>query len=126
LTVEWKFPDVGEGLHEAQIVKWYHHEGDDVKRDEPLLDVETDKSVVTIGAPVTGSIDKVLFREGDTVNVGEVVVAFSTDQASSEKGTESTVPQARSEVTSMVGAGAVPSGAREPAVGQAGKTKRKK
>jgi pyruvate dehydrogenase E2 component (dihydrolipoamide acetyltransferase) len=128
--VEWKFPDVGEGLHEAQIVKWYHHEGDDVKRDEPLLDVETDKSVVTIGAPVTGSIDKVLFREGDTVNVGEVVVAFSTDQASSEKGTESTVPpmapQARSEVTSTVGpstAGAVPSGAREPALGQAGETK---
>ncbi|WP_298346028.1 dihydrolipoamide acetyltransferase family protein [Ferrimicrobium sp.] len=80
--MEWKFPDVGEGLHEAQIVKWYHQEGDDVKRDEPLLDVETDKAVVTIGAPVTGSIDKVLFHEGDTVNVGEVVVAFSTDQPS--------------------------------------------
>ncbi|WP_298208164.1 dihydrolipoamide acetyltransferase family protein [Ferrimicrobium sp.] len=79
--MEWKFPDVGEGLHEAQIVKWYHKEGDEVKRDEPLLDVETDKAVVTIGAPVTGSIDKVLFHEGDTVNVGEVVVAFSTDQA---------------------------------------------
>ncbi len=78
--MEWKFPDVGEGLHEAQIVKWYRHEGDAVKRDEPLLDVETDKAVVTIGAPVTGSIDKVLFHEGDTVNVGEVVVAFTTDQ----------------------------------------------
>jgi pyruvate dehydrogenase E2 component (dihydrolipoamide acetyltransferase) len=46
-----------------------------------LLDVETDKAVVTIGAPVSGSIDKVLFHEGDTVKVGEVVVAFSTDQA---------------------------------------------
>lgn len=79
--MEWKFPDVGEGLHEAQIVKWYSQEGDEVKRDEPLLDVETDKAVVTIGAPVSGSIDKVLFHEGDTVKVGEVVVAFSTDQA---------------------------------------------
>ncbi len=79
--MEWKFPDVGEGLHEAQIVKWYNQEGDEVKRDEPLLDVETDKAVVTIGAPVSGSIDKVLFHEGDTVKVGEVVVAFSTDSA---------------------------------------------
>jgi pyruvate dehydrogenase E2 component (dihydrolipoamide acetyltransferase) len=90
--VEWKFPDVGEGLHEAQIVKWYNQEGDEVKRDEPLLDVETDKAVVTIGAPVSGSIDKVLFHEGDTVKVGEVVVAFSTDQAGARPEREANPP----------------------------------
>jgi len=74
--MEWKFPDVGEGLHEAQVVAWHVHEGERVARDEPLVDVETDKSVVTIPAPVSGVVEKILYHEGDTVHVGEVVVVF--------------------------------------------------
>jgi pyruvate dehydrogenase E2 component (dihydrolipoamide acetyltransferase) len=76
--MEWKFPDVGEGLHEAQIVKWYKAEGDAISRDEPLVDVETDKAVVTIPCPVDGTINKIRYREGDMVRVGEVVVSFNT------------------------------------------------
>jgi len=77
--MEWKFPDVGEGLHEAQIVKWHVHEGDQIERDAPLVDVETDKSVVTIPSPVSGSVEKVRFHEGDMVTVGEVVVSFGVE-----------------------------------------------
>ncbi len=79
--MEWKFPDVGEGLHEAQIVKWHHTEGEEVVQDEPLLDVETDKAVVTIPAPTGAPIEKILFHEGDTIKVGEVVVVFATGSA---------------------------------------------
>jgi len=79
--MEWKFPDVGEGLHEAQVVAWHVHEGDVVDRDAPLLDVETDKSVVTIPSPVAGTVEKILFHEGDTVRVGQVVVVFGGDGA---------------------------------------------
>lgn len=100
--MEWKFPDVGEGLHEAQIVKWYSQEGDSVKRDDPLLDVETDKAVVTIGAPVTGSIDKVLFHEGDTVKVGEVVVAFTADQVAGGPSSEASAATSPTEPSPVV------------------------
>ncbi|ACU53771.1 catalytic domain of components of various dehydrogenase complexes [Acidimicrobium ferrooxidans DSM 10331] len=79
--MEWKFPDVGEGLHEAQVVAWHVHEGDAIERDAPLVDVETDKSVVTIPAPVAGTVEKILFHEGDTVHVGEVVVVFGDGSA---------------------------------------------
>ena len=79
--MEWRFPDVGEGLHEAQIVKWYQSEGEEAVQDQPLLDVETDKAVVTIPAPTTAPIEKILFHEGDTVRVGEVVVTFATGAA---------------------------------------------
>jgi len=81
--MDWKFPDVGEGLHEAQIVKWHVHEGDEIERDAPLVDVETDKSVVTIPSPVTGAVEKVRFHEGDMVTVGEVVVSFGVEGGSS-------------------------------------------
>ncbi|MHB8190259.1 MAG: dihydrolipoamide acetyltransferase family protein [Ferrimicrobium sp.] len=92
--MDWKFPDVGEGLHEAQIVKWYLSEGDSVERDQPLVDVETDKAIVTIPSPVSGGIDKLLFQEGDTVKVGEVVISFRTSKEDTPKSSEA--PRARS------------------------------
>ncbi len=116
--MEWKFPDVGEGLHEAQVVAWHVHEGDHVERDAPLLDVETDKSVVTIPSPVAGTVEKVLFREGDTVHVGEVVVVFggADGVASDDGGRSSGAPAPAAEVSPTVDATASPSAEPSPVV----------
>jgi len=74
--MEFKFPDVGEGIAEGEIVKWLVKEGDTVKADQNIVQVETDKAVVDLPAPVGGKILKINFKEGDTVKVGEVLVVI--------------------------------------------------
>lgn len=73
---EFKFPDVGEGIHEGTIVKWRVKEGDAVKADQVIVEVETDKAVVELPSPASGNILKINFREGEVVKVGEVLVAI--------------------------------------------------
>ena len=53
---EFKLPDLGEGIHEGEILKWYVEPGGQVVEDEPLVDVETDKAAVTIPSPVSGTV----------------------------------------------------------------------
>jgi Biotin-requiring enzyme len=60
------FPDLGEGLHEAQVVEWHVAEGDEVAADDPLLSVETDKAVTEVPAPWKGRIAKLCAAVGDT------------------------------------------------------------
>jgi pyruvate dehydrogenase E2 component (dihydrolipoamide acetyltransferase) len=76
MTYEFKFPDVGEGITEGEIVKWHVKEGDKVKQDQVLLEMETDKAVVEIPSPKSGTIVKIHHKEGDTVKVGEVLVTI--------------------------------------------------
>lgn len=113
--MEWKFPDVGEGLHEAQVVAWHVHEGDAIDRDAPLVDVETDKSVVTIPAPVAGTVEKILFHEGDTVHVGEVVVVFGDGSAPAAPVTSAPVSSAQPSPTLASRAEGSVSGVAAPA-----------
>ena len=68
---DFTFPDVGEGIAEGEIVRWLVKEGDWVKEDQELVEVETDKAVVTINSPYTGQIAKLHGREGQIVKVGE-------------------------------------------------------
>ena len=56
MALEFRFPDVGEGIHEGEIVRWLVQEGDHVRPDQPLVEVETDKAVVEIPAPRAGTI----------------------------------------------------------------------
>ena len=70
------FPDLGEGLHEAQIVEWHVAEGDEVAADAPLLSVETDKAVTEVPAPWKGRIAKLCAAVGDTIHVGDEVVRY--------------------------------------------------
>ncbi len=79
MALEFKFPDVGEGIHEGKVVKILVKEGDIVKLDQPLLDMETDKAVVELPSPAAGRIVKVHHKEGDTVNVGEVLVTIAQE-----------------------------------------------
>jgi len=74
-------PDLGEGLTEAEIVSVLVHEGDVIREDAPLLEVETDKAQVEIPSPMSGRVEKIHVQPGQTVKVGAVLISFadSTD-----------------------------------------------
>lgn len=78
-TFEFRLPDPGEGLTEAEIIDWYSSAGDDVREDDPLVDVETDKAVVEIPTPCTGTLTEIVADPGDIVKVGEVIAVFETE-----------------------------------------------
>ncbi len=73
---DFRLPDLGEGLTEAEIVKVLVHEGEDVREDAPLLEVETDKAQVEIPSPMGGRVEKIHVHAGQTVKVGQVLVTF--------------------------------------------------
>ncbi len=79
MAFEFKFPDVGEGISEGEIVKWKVKEGDVVKQDQVLVDIETDKAIVEIPSPKAGKILKLYAKEGDTVKVGSVLVTIAEE-----------------------------------------------
>src|SRR3989304_5809345 len=89
-------PDLGEGLTEAEIVTVHVREGDVIKEDAPFLEVETDKAQVEIPSPMSGRVEKIHVRPGQTVKVGEVLVTFA-DGAESPKPGAGEKPLARSE-----------------------------
>jgi pyruvate dehydrogenase E2 component (dihydrolipoamide acetyltransferase) len=74
----FNLPDLGEGLHEAEIVSWHVSVGDHVVTDQPLLAVETDKAVVEIPSPQSGRIAKLFGEPGDRLPVGAPLVEFGT------------------------------------------------
>src|SRR5215468_10708975 len=69
-------PDLGEGLVEAEIRNVLVREGDLVKEDSPLLEVETDKAQVEIPSPFSGRVEKIHVQPGQTVKVGQPLVSF--------------------------------------------------
>jgi len=81
MAVEFKLPDLGEGIHEAEIIAVRVKEGETVKEDQPILEVETDKAVVEIPCPVAGVVEKINVKAGDSVKVGNVMMSFITDGA---------------------------------------------
>jgi pyruvate dehydrogenase E2 component (dihydrolipoamide acetyltransferase) len=74
--VDFVLPDVGEGLEEGEIVSWLVAPGDAVSRDQPLVEVQTDKALVELPAPVAGQIVSLAFSPGDIVKVGQVLVVL--------------------------------------------------
>src|SRR6266704_3618788 len=78
---DFRLPDLGEGLTEAEIVKVLVHEGEDIREDAPLLEVETDKAQVEIPSPMSGRVEKVHVQAGQTVKVGQVLVSFGDASA---------------------------------------------
>ncbi len=76
MPIEFKFPDVGEGITEGEIVKWRVKEGDTINEHDTLVEIETDKAIVEIPSPASGTILKIYHKEGDTVKVGETLVSI--------------------------------------------------
>jgi 2-oxoglutarate dehydrogenase E2 component (dihydrolipoamide succinyltransferase) len=77
MTVEIKVPAMGESVTEATISKWFKKEGDAVKRDEPLLELETDKVTVEVPSPADGAIESIAAAAGTTVTVGALLGAIA-------------------------------------------------
>ncbi len=73
---EFKLPDLGEGIHEGEIVKWHVKIGDMIKEDDPLVDVETDKAAVTIPSPVSGKVVQLAGEVGSSLMVGEIIAVI--------------------------------------------------
>jgi pyruvate dehydrogenase E2 component (dihydrolipoamide acetyltransferase) len=76
MAYEFKFPDIGEGLTEGEIVRWLVKEGDALKEGAPLVEVETDKALAEIPSPKTGVVLKILAKEKEIVKVGQVIVVL--------------------------------------------------
>jgi 2-oxoglutarate dehydrogenase E2 component (dihydrolipoamide succinyltransferase) len=77
MSIEIKVPAMGESVTEATVARWFKKEGDAVHRDEPLLELETDKVTVEVPAPVDGAIESIAVKAGDTVQVGATLGAIS-------------------------------------------------
>ncbi len=88
---EFKLPDLGEGIHEGEILQWHVQENDDIAEDDSLVDVETDKAAVTIPSPKGGKVASLTGDVGDTINVGQVIAVI-------DDGTEAAVAEPPSEV----------------------------
>ncbi|MFJ4775333.1 dihydrolipoamide acetyltransferase family protein [Streptomyces sp. NPDC088762] len=86
---EFKMPDVGEGLTEAEILKWYVQPGDTVTDGQVVCEVETAKAAVELPIPFDGVVHALLFEEGTTVDVGQVIISVRT-----EAGAEAPVQEA--------------------------------
>lgn len=74
------FADIGEGLHEAEILQWFINVGDHVEIDQPIVEVQTDKAAVEITSPKKGLITKRNGEEGDTIYVGDTLVEIELDK----------------------------------------------
>jgi len=97
MPFEFKFPDIGEGLTEGEIVRWLVKEGDEVKEGQPLVEVETDKALAEIPSPRTGFILKILAKEKEIVKVGQVMVVIG------EKGEALAAPPPKPKSVGVVG-----------------------
>ena len=76
---EFKLPDVGEGIHEAEVLKWLVNVGDTVRRDQPVVEIQTDKAVVELPSPVAGQVAELRAPAGKVARVGDVLVVIRTD-----------------------------------------------
>jgi pyruvate dehydrogenase E2 component (dihydrolipoamide acetyltransferase) len=81
VAYEFKLPDLGEGLTEGEIARWLVSEGQVIAEDDPLVEVQTDKTTVEIPSPAGGKVARILVSEGDVVPVGTVLVVIGGDGA---------------------------------------------
>ena len=91
---EFKLADLGEGMHEAEVVEWLIKEGDNAKLDQTIAKVETDKALVELPSPVAGRVSEIRIKDGQVARVGDVLVVFETSTPAAEttaKNTETDV-----------------------------------
>ena len=82
MAYELKLPDLGEGLTEGEVARWLVSEGQEVAEDDPLVEIQTDKTTVEIPSPAAGKVTQILVEEGKVVPVGTVLVVIGGDGAS--------------------------------------------
>ncbi|MEC8101248.1 MAG: biotin/lipoyl-containing protein, partial [Planctomycetota bacterium] len=106
-------PDLGEGVHEAELIKWRVSVGDQVAEHQTLAEMETDKALVEVPSPWAGVVTELCGSEGDIINVGSVLVRYGESTESSEapaspaahqaQATESPASKEREDAGTVVG-----------------------
>ena len=76
MSYQFKMPDIGEGIYEGDIVKWFIKPGDKIEEDDIICEVQNDKAVVELPSPIAGTVEEILVEEGTTARVGDVLVKF--------------------------------------------------
>jgi pyruvate dehydrogenase E2 component (dihydrolipoamide acetyltransferase) len=76
---DFKLPDLGEGLTEGEILQWLVQVGDEVKLNQPIVEVETAKAAVEVPSPFAGVVTKIHHQAGETVDVGSIIISFDTE-----------------------------------------------
>ena len=111
---EFKLPDLGEGVHEGEILDWFVAPGKVIKEDDPLVEIETDKAAVTIPSPRAGTVVSITGGVGDTVAVGSVLVVI--DEAADTNAVNSPVAPSAKEGAPAAPAMAAAPGAPVPTI----------
>src|SRR5947208_10811447 len=106
---EFKLPDIGEGIAEAEIVAWHVKVGDAVAEDQQLADMMTDKATVEMESPVAGKVLEVAGEVGDQIPIGSVLVVIETDG-------EASVEEERHDSAALADGMVEPTHAQEEAV----------
>ena len=94
MAYEFLLPDIGEGVVEAEILKWFVKPGDPVVEDQPLAEVMTDKATVTIPSPKRGVVTRLLWKEGDLARVHHGLVEIEVEAGPSEVASVVALPKA--------------------------------
>lgn len=100
MAYEFKLPDIGEGIHEGEILKWFVKEGEEIKEDDPLCEVQNDKAVVEIPSPVEGTVLEIKVAEGEVAVVGDPLISIDAEGYESEEEEQPEEKQEAKEETS--------------------------
>src|ERR671936_468731 len=110
MAYELKLPDLGEGLTEGEVARWLVSEGQEVAEDDPLVEIQTDKTTVEIPSPAAGTVTRILVDEGKVVPVGTILVVIGGepdgDQPRAEQPAPAPAPEAKVRATPLVRRGA--------------------
>jgi pyruvate dehydrogenase E2 component (dihydrolipoamide acetyltransferase) len=138
MAFEFRLPDIGEGIHEGEIVKWFVKAGDRIEEDDIMFEVQNDKAVVEMPSPVSGTVKEILVEEGTVAVVGDVLVTIESDDAADNEGSggekeaapeKAADPQGEEETEEQVQAGTAeaaqdvdkePAKEEQPATGETG------
>jgi pyruvate dehydrogenase E2 component (dihydrolipoamide acetyltransferase) len=93
VSFEFKLPDLGEGLTEGEIARWLVSEGQEIGEDDPLVEIQTDKTTVEIPSPAAGKVTRILVEEGKVVPVGTVLVVIAGEPDGDQPRAEPPAPE---------------------------------
>src|SRR5262245_4906442 len=112
MAYEFKLPDLGEGLTEGEIARWLVAEGQELAEDDPLVEIQTDKTTVEIPSPAAGTVSRILVGEGEVVPVGTVLVVIGAEPAEEPEAPAATKTAQPAPAAAPEGARVVPTQAR--------------
>lgn len=119
MAFKFKLPELGEGMAEGEIANWLVKEGDDIKEDDSLVEIQNDKSVSELPSPVTGKVQKIVAQEGDTVEIGDTLVVIDDGSPDTDDDEEETTSSSADKADEKEAAPAAAPAAAAAATGSA-------